>query len=179
MKRMLSRLAVLLALACCASAAWAQETTNAAPRHNVTTSLFSMSTDTNRGGMTITSERLELDYKEFVVAFDENVHVTDPQFVMTADRVLVFLENTNQIKRIIALGNVVISQTDRHATCDKAVYEKGTEQVTLTGSPVLTRGNDRVTGSEIVVYMNDQRVVVKNGRMIISPETMKNRDVKP
>ena len=117
---------------------------------------------------------------QYVESIERNARpMVIENLVMTADRVLVFLVNTNQIKRIIALGNVVISQTDRQATCDKAVYEKGTEQVTLTGAPVLTRGADRVTGSEIVVFMNDQRVVVKNGRMVISPETMKNRDVKP
>ena len=102
--------------------------------------------------------------------------MTDPQFNMNADRVLVFLENTNQIKSIISLGNVDISQTDRHATCDKAVYEKNTGKVSLTGTPILTRGN---TGSEVVVFLNDQRVIVTDGRMLISPESMKNRDVVP
>ena len=184
----------LLVLACLVSGVLtAQETTvepvaPASKTERVTTNMpakppaasFLVSgSSTNRGGMVITSERLEFDYKEFVVAFDENVHVTDPQFTLTADRVLVFLQGTNQIKRIVAIGHVDMAQVDRHATCDKAVYEKESGQVVMTGNPVMSRGADRVAGREITIWLNDERVVVQGGRMSISPESMKNRDVKP
>jgi len=162
---------------------------NAAPTSAVTTtahktkmpgaSFLGGGSSTNSGGMVITSERLEFDYKEFVAAFDENVHVTDPQFTLTSDRLLVFLEGTNQIKRIVAIGHVDVVQVDRHATCDKAVYERGSGQVVMTGNPVMSRGSDRVAGREITIWLNDERVVVQGGRMTISPESMKNRDVKP
>ena len=136
---------------------------------------------TNRGGMTITSDRIEYDYKEQVIAFDEHVCVVDPQYTMTADRMLVFLEGTNQIKRIIAVGKVdVVQPPDRHATCDKAVYEHATGEIAMTGNPVLNRGADRVVGTRIIVYQNDQRMVVEGGgRVNLSPETIKNRDIKP
>ena len=136
---------------------------------------------TNNGGMTITSERIEYDYKELVIAFDEHVRVTDPQYTMTADRMLVFLQGTNQIKRIIAIGTVDVAQPpDRHAICDKAVYEHDTGSITMTGNPVLTRGADRVVGTKIIVFQNDQRVVVEGGgRVNLSPGTLKNREIKP
>ena len=137
------------------------------------------SSKTNSGGMTITSDRIEYDYKELIIAFDEHVHVVDPRFTMTCDRMLVFLEGTNQIKRIMALGHVDGSQPDRHATCDKAVYEHATGEIVMTGNPVLTRGADRVVGAKITIFQNDQRMVVDDGRVNFSPETMKNRDVKP
>lgn len=131
-------------------------------------------------GMTITSDRIEYDYKELVIAFDEHVQVVDPRFTMTCDRMLVFLEGTNQIKRIICIGKVDGRQPDRHATCDKAVYEHATGEIVMTGNPVLTRGADRVVGTKITVYQNDSRVVVEGGgHIFVSPETMKNRDIKP
>lgn len=135
---------------------------------------------TNRGGMTITSDRIEFDYKEMVIAFDANVHVVDPQYEMRSDRMLVFLEGTNQIKRIIAIDHVDISQPDRHATCDRAVYERASGEMVMTGNPVLTRGADRVTGAKITVFVNDSRVIIEGGgRVNLSPETMKSRDIKP
>ena len=141
---------------------------------------FLSSTSTNGGGMIITSDQLEFDYRDLVVAFDGHVHVTDPQFTMTSDRTLVFLEGTNEIKRIIAVGNVdIVQPPDRHATCDKAVYERASGQVVMTGSPMLNRGADRVAGEEITVWLADQRIVVKKGKMQIGPETMKNRNIKP
>lgn len=144
-----------------------------------TPSLFSGSSTNAIGGMTITSDRMEFDYKEFVIAFDERVHVTDPQFALTADRVIVFLEGTNQMKRIWAIGHVEITQADRRATCGRAVYERATGQVVMTESPVVTRGADRFTGSELIVWVNDQRVVGKDVRVLISPETMKKRELQP
>ena len=138
------------------------------------------STTTN-SGMTITSDRIEYDYKEMVIAFDENVQIVDAQYTMTAQRMLVFLEGTNQIKRIFAIGHVdVVQPPDRHATCEKATYEHATGAITLTGNPVLMRGADRVVGTKIIIYQNDQRMVVEGGgRVNLSPETMKNRELKP
>lgn len=137
------------------------------------------SASTNGAGMTITSDRTEFDYKEFVVAFDGHVHVVDPQFAMDSDRMFVFLEGTNQLKRIVAIGHVDMQQTDRHATCDKAVYERDSGKVVMTGNPVLSRGNDRAKGRVITIWLSDQRVIMENGQMNISLESMKNRNVKP
>lgn len=141
---------------------------------------FLSGASTNGGGMTITSDQLEFDYKDMVVAFDGHVHVTDPQFTMTSERMLVFLEGTNEIKRIVAVADVdIVQPPDRHATCDKAVYERGSGQVVMTGSPMLIRGADRVAGEVITVWLSDSRVVVKNGKMQIGSDTMKNRNLKP
>ena len=154
----------------------------ATPPKGGNTSFFGAAggSSTNQGGMTITSDRIEFDYKEMVIAFDENVHVVDPQYTMTSQRMLVFLEGTNQIKRIIAIGNVDVAQPDRHATCEKAIYEHATGEIAMTGNPVLIHGADRVVGTKIIVYLNDSRIVVEGGgRVNLSPETMKNREIKP
>jgi len=59
------------------------------------------------------------------------------------------------------------------------VYEHGSGQVVMTGAPVLIRGADRVTGEEVIIWLADQRVVVKKGNMQIGSDTMKNRTFKP
>jgi lipopolysaccharide transport protein LptA len=147
---------------------------------NTTGSSFSLALGgTNNGPMVITSDLMEVDYKEYVAAFDNNVHVTDPQFEMTCDRMLVFFEGTNHIKRIIAINHVVMTQPDRNATCDKAVYEHASGKITMTGSPVVNHGNDHWTGTELTVWLSDQRVTGKDARLTISSESMKKGNVKP
>lgn len=138
-----------------------------APRSGAS-SIFSLpgSTATNgmTNGMVITSARMELDYKEtnaMVVAFDENVHVVDPRYDVTCDRMLIFLEGSNQIKRILAIGNVNISQPDRHATCEKADFLNATGEIVLTGNPVVTSGANRSEAEKITIYQNDSRVVME------------------
>ncbi|MFZ4394052.1 MAG: LptA/OstA family protein [Kiritimatiellia bacterium] len=145
-------------------------------------SFFTMNggSSTNRG-MDITSDRGEVDYKEMVLAFDGNVHVVDPRYEMTCERMLVFMEGTNQVRRIIASGKVVATQPERRATCDRAVYEHATGAINLTGTPaVVTRGTDRVVSPTIILYLNDQRILMEGGvRVNVSEETMKKRDGKP
>jgi lipopolysaccharide export system protein LptA len=151
----------------------------AKPPKNPANSLFTPAAGSSTNGMTISFDRLEFDYKDMVAAYDGHVRVVDPRYEMTCDRMLVFLEGTNQIKRIIAVGNVDMTQTDRHATCGRAVYEHTTGQAELTGNPVVTQGGNRLVGTRILIWLNDQRVEVDSGRMNLAPETVKNRDIKP
>ena len=135
---------------------------------------------TNGGGMTITSDRIEYDYKELVIVFDGHVHVVDPRYEMTCDRMLVFLEGTNQIKHITCIGHVDGKQPDRHATCDRADYEHATGEIVMTGSPVVTQGGNRWVGEELTVFQNEQRVITtKPSRLDIAPESMKKQEIKP
>lgn len=137
----------------------------------------SAATKLRRGGRTaetvITSSRLEYDYKESVVLFEENVKVNDPQFTMSADRVLVFLEGTNDVRQVRALGNVVLTSDNRTARCNQAVYTKADGKIVMTGEVMLQRAKDQLWGKEAVIWVNDQRMQITGGsRMVIQPETI-------
>lgn len=123
----------------------------------------------------ITSARIEFDYKEFVAVFDENVRVENPQFFIAADRVVVFMEGTNQLRQIMALGNVTLTNEQRNAACDKAVYTRQSGQIVMTGSATLQRGGDFVRGDKIVIWLDDERMEVSPGLFVLSPETLKTR----
>lgn len=135
---------------------------------------------TNGEGMQITSDRMEFDYKDMVIAFDEHVHVVEPRYTMNADRVLVFMDGSNQITRILAVGKVdIVAPPDRHATCEKAVYDHTRGEIVMTGNPVVTENTKRLVGSMISVLLNEQRIVVEGGRVQLPAESLKNRGVKP
>ncbi len=123
----------------------------------------------------ITSSRIEFDYKEMVAVFDENVRVENPQFLMLADRVLIFLDGTNDVKQILALGRVSVTNELRSASCDKAVYTRAADQLVLTGNAELRRGGDYVKGDRIAIWLNDERMEVSPGTFVIAPETIKER----
>jgi len=128
------------------------------------------------GRTVITSARIEFDYKEMVAVFDENVRVENPQFLMLADRVLVFLDGTNDVKQILALGRVSVTNDIRSASCDKAVYTRAADQIVLTGSAELRRGGDSVKGDRIAIWLNDERMEVSPGTFVIAPETLRERE---
>lgn len=81
----------------------------------------------------ITADRTDYDRKEGVILFDRNVYVDDEQYQMHADRLFVFLDGTNDMKRLVALGNVSLTNEDKTAWCQKAVYTKTSSQIVLFG----------------------------------------------
>lgn len=110
----------------------------------------------------ITSNRLEYDYTESAVLFEDNVHVVDAQYTLTADRVLVMMEGTNEVRQIRALGHVVLISGDRTARCPEAVYTKLTGQIVMQGendtAVQLTNKDDKIWGRKITIWLNDQRM---------------------
>jgi lipopolysaccharide transport protein LptA len=126
----------------------------------------------------ITSKKIDFDYNEGVILFDENVVVDDPQFVMKSDRLLVFMESTNDVSQVMAIGNVVFSNEMRSATCDKAVYTRKDGQVVLSGDVRLKTEEGETTGEvrgkKVVIWVDDERVEVLDGaRITLPPGTFK------
>ncbi len=122
----------------------------------------------------ITADKIEFDNKEGVILFDENVLVDDEQFVMRSDRLLVFMEGTNDVQQILAVGNVIITNLNRTATCEKAVYTKKDGQIVMTGKARLASQENRggeVTGDRIVFWLDDERMEVYPGRVVLPPGT--------
>lgn len=102
----------------------------------------------------ITADRTDADFKEGVILLDQNVSVDDGLYQLHADRAFVFLEGTNDLKRIVALGNVAITNGARTAVCAKAVYKRGEQQVVLygdeNGPAELTDASDAKAGPRSV-----------------------------
>jgi len=122
----------------------------------------------------ITSKKIEFDNKEGVILFDENVLVDDAQFVMRSDRLLVFMEGTNDVQQVMAIGSVSITNANRAATCDKAVYTKKDGRIVMTGTARLKQiGKEagEVTGDRITIWVDDERMEVSPGRVVLPPGT--------
>ena len=129
----------------------------------------------------ITAKKIEFDNKEGVILFDENVLVDDAQFLMRSDRLLVFMQGTNDVQQIMAIGNVSITNANRSAACDKAVYTKKDGRIVMTGSAHLKQlGKEAgdVTGDRIVIWVDDERMEVSPGRVVLPPGTFNKGGVQ-
>jgi len=134
-----------------------------------------MRRDSQSGPTVITSDRLEFDYKDFIARFEDNVVVTDPEFSLKANVMVVYFENTNEIQRVIAAGEVFLRSGDMTAVCGKATYTRATGQVLIEDdTPVVTKGENRITGEKMAIWLKEQRVVVQSGvRLEAQPEAAK------
>jgi outer membrane protein assembly factor BamD len=112
----------------------------------------------------ITSDRVETDTKESLITFKGNVTARQRDMVIYADSLEAMISKDGKaIEKVTAGGNVKIQQGLRVANCEKAIYYNLEKKVVLTGQPRVWDGDNMVSGEEIVVDVERNRVEVKGG----------------
>ena len=114
---------------------------------------------------------MEYDYVQRTIVFEENVKVVDEEYTLTADRLIVFLEGTNDVNQIHAIGHVIIVSGDRTGRCPKAVYTKKTGEIVMSGpndtAVQLTSKDDQIWGRQITIWVDDQRMECVPARLTL------------
>ncbi|HUL30734.1 MAG TPA: lipopolysaccharide transport periplasmic protein LptA [Thermodesulfobacteriota bacterium] len=112
----------------------------------------------------ITSDKVEAYWKENLIIFRGNVVARQKDMVIYADSLeAVTIEEGKGIDRVTAGGNVKIQQGLRVANCQKAIFYNIDQKVVLTGDPKVSEGENIVSGDEIIVDIDKNRVEVKGG----------------
>src|SRR5262245_58499837 len=123
----------------------------------------------------ITSKTLEVRDKEKRATFIGDVHVLQGDTTMKSSTLDVYYDQEaapgqgnqaqpkaaqptpesggQQIRRLEAKGNVVVTQKDQVATGEIAVFDNNTNTVTLTGNVVVTQGPNILRGERLTVNM--------------------------
>ena len=133
----------------------------------------------------ITSERTDYDRKEGIILFDRNVFVDDEQYQMHADRLFVFLDGTNDLKRIVAIGNVSITNEARTASCSKAVFTKAASKIVMYGDDTTnaklsdpSQRGGMVEGKKITFWLDAEQVSVEGSTVNLPGGMLKGKDPK-
>lgn len=116
----------------------------------------------------ITSATTFFDRKEGVGIFEGRIHVDDEEYQLHADKAFVFMNGTNELKRIVAIGNVAITNEMRRAYGGKASYYRDNGMVVLYSDKdrlaevreVKKEGDQIVRGSKIKFWVNSEQVEV-------------------
>ena len=134
--------------------------------------------------MVVTADRIEFNNKEKVAIFDGQVKVTHSQFYLTADQVFVFMDDANELKNILAQGEVVVTNENNRASCDWALYTRAEDTLVMRaneGSVArLSRGADSAQGYQITLWLADELLEIikfpdssSQGMFTISGETLR------
>ena len=123
----------------------------------------------------ISSKRVYYDRGEGYAVFTGNVHVDGEEYQMHAQKAYVFFEGTNELKRVVATGNVAITNETKRAYGAKASYYRKTGMVVLYGDDETAaevrdedeaRGEDQVVkGSKIKFWIDSEQVEVLDARI--------------
>lgn len=142
-----------------ATAAWAQQATEEPA---------GLSGHDDRQPIEVTSDELEVRDLEKVATFTGNVDAVQGDMTLTA-RVLDVhygsdpgqaaapesgVAGNNEIRKIVATGDVVVTSPREVAEGDYGVYDLQTRLITLTGNVVLTQDENVVRGDRLVVELD-------------------------
>lgn len=132
------------------------------------------------GPIEIVSDRMDAYNQEKLVVFSGNVVATQKDKVIKADRILVYYkkdgkgsakpasasapEETGDLDRIEAKGNVRITQGDKIVTGEDGIFYNDEQKIIMTGNPVMREGNNVIKGDRIVVLLDEDRGVVESAK---------------
>lgn len=114
----------------------------------------------------ITSQQLEADNKNQLITFTGSVVAKQGELTIHADAAQVYYEKKeegNEVREIVATGNVKIHQGEQVATAQKAVFINSEQKIILTGQPRVWQGKDMVSGEKIIVLLEEDKSFVESG----------------
>jgi len=120
----------------------------------------------------VSSERMTFDSKTRVFIFEEKVRVLRCAMTILCDRLQVMNDTSDKsIERIVATGNVRFQQGNHSAVAERADYFESEQKLVLTGNPRVwdTQEHDELTGEEIVLLLQEEKVLVKQARVLFHP----------
>ncbi len=120
----------------------------------------------------VISDKMIATKDDSMVEFIGNVKATRLDSIVIADSLKVYFNDSdnsknnpseNNVKKIVATGNVEYTMEDRKAYSDQAVYTTADEILILTGkAPRLVTGKNYVTGKKITFYRLKDKVIVES-----------------
>lgn len=130
--------------------------------------------------ITITSDRMEGDFKAGVFSFMDSVKVIRGEMVLHADEVEVYPKDGGEdIERIVAVGHVRAMTASRSSVSDRLEYLENGGLLILTGNAKVSDGNNTITGPLIRVYLEEDRAEVEGNtserpKFLFHPDTLKS-----
>jgi outer membrane protein assembly factor BamD len=131
---------------------------------------------TEKKPVDIVADTMEGLEKGKVIVFKGNVVAKQEDLQIFSETMTAYLnEESNEIEKVEAKGNVKIVKAERTATCEEALFENAKGEITLKGNVVVYSGPDRLAGDTVIYYLNEDRVSVegekdKRARITVHPK---------
>lgn len=114
--------------------------------------------------ITVKSDQLQAYSEAKQAVFTGRVVARQDDVTIYSDRLEVYYgETSDEVEKVVAIGNVRILQTNRVGTGGHAVYESKLGKITLTENPRVSQEADTVTGRVIIYYLDEERSEVQSG----------------
>lgn len=114
----------------------------------------------------ITADTFEVHEADSEAIFSGSVVVVRPGLTVWADKVVVDYGEggPENIKTLIATGNVRLKTEDQDATGDRAVFDPATQILRLQGSVTVVNASGTLNGPELQINLADNTTVFSGGK---------------
>ena len=114
------------------------------------------------GEMNISAQKMEILENEGIVAFNGNVYAVKDDLKLWCDKLYIYYSQNSpsknkKIKKLVAIGRVIIEKGEWKAYAGKAVYFKDTETLVLEDFPKVWKGKTLIEGDIVKIYFNEEK----------------------
>ena len=152
----------------CFSPVWAEDVSRAAdskpgaassaPSGRKMKQMLDLKSGDNKGPLYIKSASLTLEAKQRMFVYKGNVEITQGDMLITADTVTGYYDEQNQMDKVIAQGNVVITRGEElRASSNRAIYLVKEATIELTEGPDLSHHGSDLTADRVMIYVDEDR----------------------
>jgi lipopolysaccharide export system protein LptA len=120
--------------------------------------------DENTQPIHITSNSMEAETKTNTVIFKGNVVAKQKDMTITSDELTAVYSDGKELKEVLATGNVRITQQNKIAAAEKALFLNAERKIILTGNPKVWEGRDVISGDRIIYFIDENRTIVEGGK---------------
>jgi lipopolysaccharide export system protein LptA len=106
-----------------------------------------------KGNVVVVQGDTTMRCKELEVHYEGSALGSDPRQKVPATKTQQKAESAQKIKRLIAIGGVIVIAKDQKAVGDKATFEMATNIVILDGNVVVTQGQNVMNGDKLTVNL--------------------------
>lgn len=128
-------------------------------------SSFVMAAEGSRQPINVTSGSMEAETSTNKVIFKGNVVARQKDITITSNELIAtYVNDGKELKEVLATGNVRVTQQDKIAVADSALFLNTDRKIILTGNPKVWQGKDVVSGDKIIYFLDEDRTIVEGGQ---------------
>jgi len=117
----------------------------------------------------IQADTLEVQQSKRHALFTGNVRIKRGALILTCQRLEATYDRKGGLSTLLASGQLAISGPDFSATAGSAEYEQDRGILSLKEHPKLKRGTTEVRGTQIQIWLDEERVVIDKAQGTIDP----------
>ncbi|MGI5922818.1 MAG: hypothetical protein GX945_05290 [Lentisphaerae bacterium] len=128
--------------------------------------------------LSISADHMEMHLDGHTAELSGNVLIEDSTMKLSAEKMMVYLDDDNKLQRVNATGNVTVRKLDgsESATGDTGSYDAKDDMIVLEGNCVILQGKNAIRGNRAIYNRKDQVIKLERATLTIQMKKSSGAD---